>query len=563
MPGPPLRTTPGRAEIARTALLFAVLTAVVTWPLARDAATRVAGDLGDPLFTAWAMAWVQDHLSALLAGDLGAFSRMWDAPIFAPEPLALAFSEHFTGQALLTLPVAWLGGSPIAVFSAAVLASFWLSALGAWLFVRVLTGHRVAALVTGICFGVDVYRASSLAHLHTISTQWVPFVLAGLLIFARTGSRPALAGATLAYVATAWSSIYLLAFFSPFIGAFAILVLALHDGWRTPGAAAAMAVAAAVTVALVTPFLWPYAEVQRTLQVIRASAEVESYSQSIEDYLEVTLQLAPMAALAALSLAALSPRASGLRAHVVFFAAMAALAVWLSLGPVPRWDGVPLLVPGLYGVLFDHVPGFSALRVPARFTMVLMLALSVLAGLGVAVVAQRSRRLAVAASAIGIALHLAMYWRIPLPFDVPIGTEDLRPIPSYLSPTAPPTALDRALAAAAPEAMVVELPLGEPAYDLRYMYRGRGHGLRLLNGYSGVFPRSYGERQRVLRRPWLDPDAAWQALRPATFVAVHAEAWAPQDGEAVRDWLRGHGAVEVAVDYSASLWRLPPWPPPR
>ena len=39
---------------------------------------------------------------------------------------------------------------------------------------------------------------------------------------------------------------------------------------------------------------------------------------------------------------------------------------------------------GLYGVLYDYVPGFNGVRVPARYAMIAGLFLAVLAGYGFA-----------------------------------------------------------------------------------------------------------------------------------------------------------------------------------
>lgn len=93
---------------------FTALAVAATWPLVPNLGRSLPSDLGDPLFVTWVMAWVGRHLTALGRGDVGAFARMWHAPIFAPEPLTLAYSERFTAQALVTPPVGWLGGTPIA-----------------------------------------------------------------------------------------------------------------------------------------------------------------------------------------------------------------------------------------------------------------------------------------------------------------------------------------------------------------------------------------------------------------------------------------------------------------
>ena len=543
------------------ALGFALFALAATWPLARYWATSLPSDLGDPLFVTWVMAWVARHLTAVLRGDLGAFARMWDAPIFAPEAGTLTYSEHFFPQTLLALPVYWTGNTPIAAYNTAFLAAMWLSALGAYQFVLTLTGRRDGALVAGVLYGFNAYRLISLSHLHALSAQWAPFVLTGVVVFARTGSRWALDGATLAWVALALSSVYYLAYFTPVLAAFAAVALARHDGWRKRGSRRALAVAAMFAAAAIAPFLWPYVETQHGQQLARPRSEVEMSSLTIDSYRAATAHLAPMAALALLSALAWRPRGRHLRWAVAILGVGAFVAFWLSLGPTPRWGGVPVAVPGLYGLLYEYVPGFNGLRVASRFAMVLMLTLAALAGIGVALLSAASRLWSAAVMMAAVVAHVAAYWSVPLPRDVPVGTGGLQPVPAYLAPTAPLPDVYRQLMATSPSAIVVELPFGEPAYELRYMYFGLTHGRRLENGYSGIFPASYRTRAAALRAPWADPDGAWRALAPAGYVVMHAAAWPSEQAAAVTAWLRERGARLMVTANDATLWQLPPPPP--
>jgi hypothetical protein len=559
-PSPPPRVFDSGALLA--ALVFAALTVVATWPLVHHFGSSLPSDLGDPLFVTWVMAWVGRHLTAVAAGDLGAFARMWDAPIFAPDLRTLAYSEHFAAQTVLTLPLAWAGAGPIAVYNAAFLASFWLSALGVCTLVRTLTGRHDAALVAGVIYGFNVYRLISLSHLHTLSAQWPPFAMAGLLVFARSGSRPALAGAAVAVVATAWSSAYYLAYFSPLVVLFGLAVLLQHDRWRTRRGVVALGIALIAIVTALLPFLWPYLEVQRALAVSRPRSEVEMGSLTLDAYAAAGWHLVPMVALAAVAVAAV-PRQT-MRRHrwaIGLFAVTAMAAMWLSLGPTPRWHGEPVALPGLYGLLLDYVPGFSGLRVAGRMAMVLMLALATLAGMGAMVLACAAPVLGRLAAGVAVLAHLGLYWAAPFPRDTPVGVGTLRAVPASLDPAGPVAPIYEHLRTATdPTAIVVEFPFGEPAYELRYMYAGLTHQRRLLNGYSGIFPPSYRARVGPLRAPWNDHAAAWAALAPATHAVVHEEAWPPAQADAVRRWLAEGGAQPIGATGGATLWRLPPRP---
>ena len=116
---------------------------MVTWPLARDLSHNVAGDFGDPLFNSWALAWDATHL----------FGRgWWNANIFSPQPLALAYSDHLAAQALQVLPIYRWSGNPILSYNVALLATFVLSGVGMFLLARDLTGSRSAAWVAGLAY---------------------------------------------------------------------------------------------------------------------------------------------------------------------------------------------------------------------------------------------------------------------------------------------------------------------------------------------------------------------------------------------------------------------------
>ena len=80
-----------------------------------------------------------------------------------------------------------------------------------------------------------------------------------------------------------------------------------------------------------------------------------------------------------------------LRSPMAIAAALTLLAAWLSLGPTPQSRGQILQLPPLYALLYDYVPGFSGLRVPARYAMVAGVFLSILAGGGAAVLIRRAK----------------------------------------------------------------------------------------------------------------------------------------------------------------------------
>src|SRR4051812_5775599 len=187
-------SAPNRDRFACSAgaafLLFLAATIALTWPLARGITRDVPGDFGDPLFTSWVLSWDATHLGR----------GWWNANIFAPHPLSLAYSEHFLAQALQVLPVYAVTQNPILCYNLLFLSTFVLSAWGMFLLGRELTGSTAAAIVAGLAFGFAPIRVANIPHLQVLSSGWMPLVLFGLHRHFKTGRVRPLAGAAAAWI---------------------------------------------------------------------------------------------------------------------------------------------------------------------------------------------------------------------------------------------------------------------------------------------------------------------------------------------------------------------------
>ena len=204
----------------------------------------------------------------------------------------------------------------------------------------------------------------------------------------------------------------------------------------------------------------------------------------------------------------------------------------------------------------DHVLGFAGLRVPHRYAVVLLALLALLAGVGAAWLTRVRGGVLVVIALTGLVTRTA--WTTTFPIDVPIVSPGLAAAPEYLRPSAVSPAIYRFARTLPAGAVLVELPFGDIAYEIRYTYFTLAHGHRTLNGYSGVLPPSFLTRQAALQRPLGDRDASWSALAPATHVIVHTGAWLDDTGTRLRDWLERRGARVVTHVDGAWLYELPP-----
>jgi hypothetical protein len=175
---------------------YCAATLVMTWPLATGLARDVAWDLGDSLLNMWTLAWDCEQFRAVLGGDIGRIRTFFDANIFYPAPLTLAYSEHLFAQAVQIFPVYLVTKNPILCYNLLFVSTFVLSGLGMYLLVREVTGRPRAAFVAGLVFAFVPYRLVQAAHLQVLSSQWMPLALYGFRRYIDSGRRLPLWGGT-------------------------------------------------------------------------------------------------------------------------------------------------------------------------------------------------------------------------------------------------------------------------------------------------------------------------------------------------------------------------------
>ncbi len=233
------------------------------------------------------------------------------------------------------------------------------------------------------------------------------------------------------------------------------------------------------------------------------------------------------------------------------------VAVWLSLGPLPQAQGRPVEVAAPYKVLYDYVPGFDGLRVPARFGVIEALMLAMLGAYGAQRLAgSRAGRAVLTAACVFFFLEST---------HVPFTVNGMAPVRGFATPDARlrrparAPAVYQAMAEQPSGSVLLELPFGQPDYDLRAMFYSTVHWHPLVNGYSGVFPPYYGLLTSAFSEMPRHPAISLEALRTSgvTHAIVHEGAYLDAEGTETSALLRTTGAVEILRDGSDVLLRLP------
>jgi hypothetical protein len=431
---------------------YAVLALLLTYPVAIRPHSAIAiahqipgwrpGD-GDPWQALWAMWMVAESL--FTTGRV----RLSTDLVFYPLGVDIWYVSSVLPAALpMLLVIRWAG--VVLAYNLLIVGSLASAAYATFLLVRRITRHTGAAFAGGLVFAFSPYQmAHAVEHVFLmVSGVLVPVYVLWLFRALDRGGGWNIVGAALVFTVTTIANFY----YAAFLALFTLLLFAARLGGadtrdarlRSVRRSAGLLMAG---VALLGPYLaFVASRAARDIEPRPSFAETNQWSADIlaffvpspthpwwggwtaplyghftGTYFEQTVYLGWVSiVLAGLALA---------WRHEARFWLLAGIAFGtLALGPLlhvaGRWTfdvgDVPITVP-LPAILLYFVPGLSALKVMSRSAAIVMLAVAVLAGLGVAALddrlpRRRPRRAMVSLVAIvsGLAI-LVDYLSVPLP----------------------------------------------------------------------------------------------------------------------------------------------------
>jgi hypothetical protein len=390
----PASPTLGRRELVCVALGGLLLAILTTWPLVLHMGSRISPDLGDPVRTAWQVAWVGHAM-------LHSPGHLFDSNAFYPHPLSLAFSDSLLGYG----PAAFFGSGTVAAlvrYNLLYLFAWSLSFAGAYLLARELGVGRLGGAAAGIAFAYAPYRVTEAGHLHVISSGGIPLALFLLLRGYRRSSR----GLVIAgWLVAAWQ--ISLGFTLGLQFSYLLLALALLAAvywWRAGRPALprrliavtliGMAVVGAITIYEARPYLKVANEYPTAKRTIR---EVKTYSSGPAAFLAASTENRVWASATSFAREDVHSKNESVLfpGLAIFVLALIGLSTGLYTRRL-RWGlaigvvicGVLALGMGLtgagypYRLMYDYAPGWDGVRVPGRVFTMATLFLALLAGAG-------------------------------------------------------------------------------------------------------------------------------------------------------------------------------------
>jgi hypothetical protein len=463
-----------RARPWLVVLLFSVLTFVLTYPLPLHIGSAVLSDNPDTHLFLWTLGW-----------DVHAFTTqplsIFDANIYYPERLTLAYSENLIGSAFLAAPVLWLTSNAVLALNIVTLISCALCGLGAYVLARRLGLSSTSSILCGLVFAFSPARFFRITQVHLATVQWIPFTLAYLHTYLDHGRakdlRLGIAFFSLQALTSGHGAVFATVAVLGLLAFRLVTGEPLQVGRRVrdvgiPGLA--------LLVLAVLVFL-PYLAVERELGLQRSLENFDplavSFLASPTSLHSLVLSLLPGTPIneiangflfpgyvpLLLAVVALMPNQHGRwNRTIVFYSLLTLVCLWLSAGTTLKlWSWV------------NGLPGLSLVRVPSRFMILAVLGIAVLAGFGF----ERFSRGLTVRWQNGLAIA-AMTLLIIECAGIPLQLASFR---------AESPAIDRWLATQPRPFAIAEIPVGLKArFHTTYMLHSMAHWQKTVQGYSGV-----------------------------------------------------------------------------
>ncbi|MFM8410747.1 MAG: hypothetical protein ACKOCT_10755 [Alphaproteobacteria bacterium] len=482
------------------ALAFSAITLWWLWPLPslwsdhsvntlwwktpdQPEAMRAIG-AADVYLIVWELAW---GTHALLSRPWSAF---FDANIFHPSKLSLAYSEHLLGLAPLFAPLYVATGNPLLATNLLIFLTYPLCALAAYALARRWVGPP-AAFVAGIVYAFYPLRYGTPPHVYMLASQWLPLIV---LFALRWLDRARPLDAVLLAVAIALqglSSFYFAYIVATLLGIALTLLLWQRrralDGVRVAGLAAAVATGFVPVALMARPYLR-----LRELGVIPTYDPADLPSMPglkpanarylVAEFLASTgpSLIAWLLVIAAIAWAwrdRTRTDARSRRQAIALGLLLLGASILLALGPVVDVGGREIPSPVL--LLFRWVPGFASMRGLGRFLFLAQLGVALLAAIGFQAISDRLPRTGAWAAAIGVAALSLALSAANRP-EVDLAKE---PSPADLP------GVIRWLAENGRGRPLLEVPGATYPGEGRRMYLSTWHWLPILGGYSAYPPR--------------------------------------------------------------------------
>lgn len=529
-------------------ILYLTFAATTLGPVVRDPLRLMPAGATEmatvPLFNVWSIWWNADRLQH-------GFRHYWDAPIFAPNRGAFAYSEPQPAT-LIVAPVIWITDSRVLAYNLYLIGSLVANGLVGARLLRTLGLNWRFAAVGGAAILLLPQVHEQLDVVQLVPLWPILWTLESVILLGRLPGLLRGLTAGVAFGCTCWTSLHHALFLFVLLLAVAPL---LPIRWTRLATWKSIALGTVAAVLMSLPLALPIRHVAKANDFERTERMVDQLSAKPREFLT-----APGSGLLKGGLlsekgsrrrlpgwlnTALAAIAAGTclcrcrrRRELVFLIAVVVAASALALGSnlrIGQWQP--------WWSLTAVIPGLSQVRNVFRFAYFFQVAVVMLGFLGIwhlrihcRRTAGRTRGVLPAAFALVSAAMAAELYPRPI---VTIGAPTYERHAAWINWVAQHTP---------PGKSVLYLPyvpgstVGEFDLTARMMYLSTWHGIPVANGYSGYFPASHFQLQKLLAADFPNEAALQELANSGIGVIVALRSGFPPDvvrrDPAAREWLQ-------------------------
>lgn len=587
-------------------LLYTLIAIGMTAPLALHLPDHLLGTdsnaTNDTFFSVWIFGWqahqlISDPLNLFQGNIFYPFQNsLAFSEIILPGALLYLPLEYASGNPILAYNLVLLLSFPLTAWATYLFVLDWLkqTADGEWRMadgraqtigdtrqptdrIERLDAHvsqydspsairylQYAAFLAGIIFAFCTYKIGELRHIQLLMAMFMPLTLMYLGKFLRTPNLHNGFLTALFFALNALSSLYYAVFLAFAIALYLVVEFLLKHLRITRAHLIYGSIALIIAIVLVLPFLLPFFRLERQYNFSEGrdpnlySARPASYlaapaSQWLYGNLTRGFYVAAKGQPLFPGIAAVLLGVVGIfalwriKSRVwVFPLLLALMAIILSFGPyliLDRTTTPAFRYPLPYYLISLVVSPLKSLNAPARFVVLAMLALGMLAAYGGLWLMRRFPRFSLPITGVCALLILLEYVPIPLRLAPVDAAANISPVYTYL-------------AQQPPGEPVVEIPMGKPEFAdqdkyVVYTYNSLYHFQPLVNGYSTFLPPDYYALVKDVQN--FPTKASVQRLKKwgVNWVVVHSDRFPTPDK--TRQKLARLAGIEHIRDFG-NIW---------
>jgi hypothetical protein len=383
---------------------YFVLSLYITWPLAIHPATASVNGSEEQLIS-YIINW---NIYALFNKPFD----IYNAPFLHPIKNTLAFSDPLLSTSIFVSPFVIAFREPFLAYTLPTLFAFFANAFFTYLLLFEMTKNRFAALLAGLLFSFSIARIDTLEHLQVLSIYLLPLGLLFFFKYIKKQSKANAFGVSFCFAAQVLNTIFL-----GYVYIFSLAVFflaALYSKKLTLQKSRLLLVYGILSTIFVALILSPYWSVSQVWNYTRSIKDAWGASAIWYEYFYPTntsrlVDIArkiihkspwpaylglPISLLGLFSIAYYLKNLSVLRKNwqVLTSLIIAMIGFVLSLGPWFRLSRqIDTAIPLPYLILYYVVPGFKSMRVPQRWSHLLLFGSALFIGVVLSEFAKRYR----------------------------------------------------------------------------------------------------------------------------------------------------------------------------